>query len=414
MIGSCAATVLEKLHNLIASANSIGNIEGLFAQFIIGNDSRIDIEWNVNCDEFWIDKDYDPSNLSHVSALGYTINNFYSESFLSALENGFERAIKRDLDIIDNGSILNEITALIGLVLGAAKLQSRSPKYIKWCETIIKRMLAQQNPLNPILFHIGFVCNITLDKPLPYTPNNASIYYLAALEWSLNQNAEPFSITSENRNSLRDILIDRLLTESFNSSPGRAALLWYSLRKILNDKLPSLTKSPLLVSFILNQFESCLLRWRWDDNTLKNPVRWLIRSEREVQDILWIILRGFFQDLEFEDTLPKFGHSTYKADFGITSLGLLIEVKFARSASAFKDIEKEVLEDIKPYLSNPDRYKEIIVFIYDDSCSTQEHATTKRALCSVEGVTDVIIVSRPSILPDAKERQKWEGEIVKK
>jgi hypothetical protein len=29
-----------------------------------------------------------------------------------------------------------------------------------------------------------------------------------------------------------------------------------------------------------------------------------------------------------EETLPKLGHSTYRADFGIPSLGILIEVKY--------------------------------------------------------------------------------------
>jgi hypothetical protein len=59
--------------------------------------------------------------------------------------------------------------------------------------------------------------------------------------------------------------------------------------------------------------------------------------EREVQDILWLILRPVFDDLVDEETLHTVGHSTYRADFGIPSLGLLIEVKYARMASDFKE-----------------------------------------------------------------------------
>ena len=105
-----------------------------------------------------------------------------------------------------------------------------------------------------------------------------------------------------------------------------------------------------------------------------------------------------------KDTLPKFGHSTYRADFGIPSLGLLIEVKFATDARDFKEIEKEALEDIVPYLRTPERYHEILFFIYDDSCSVQNHDTTIRALRSVPGVADVVIVCRPSHLPRAAEQ----------
>ncbi len=140
-------------------------------------------------------------------------------------------------------------------------------------------------------------------------------------------------------------------------------------------------------------------RWRWDPEKLQNPVRWSIRSEREVQDILWLMLRSICPDLEDEDTLPKFGHSAYKADFGIPSLALLVEVKYARSAADFREIEKQVLEDLVPYLKTPERYREVLVFIYDASSSVQEHDTTVRALRSVPGIADVIVVSRPSQLP---------------
>jgi hypothetical protein len=147
-------------------------------------------------------------------------------------------------------------------------------------------------------------------------------------------------------------------------------------------------------------------RWRWDAKDLKNPIRWKVVSEREVQDILWLILRRIAPDLEDEDTLHKFGHSTYRADFGIPSLGLLIEAKFARNATDFKDIEKQVLEDLVPYLKAPERYRELLIFIYDDSCSVQHHDTTINALRSVQGISDVIIACRPSQLPSAREQNR--------
>ncbi len=85
---------------------------------------------------------------------------------------------------------------------------------------------------------------------------------------------------------------------------------------------------------------------------------------------------------------------------------LLIEVKFARAAADFKTIEKEVLQDIEPYRRLPERYREILVFIYDDSCSVQEHDTTRRALRSLQGVAEVLIVSRPSHLPPIADRRE--------
>jgi hypothetical protein len=45
------------------------------------------------------------------------------------------------------------------------------------------------------------------------------------------------------------------------------------------------------------------------------------------------------------------------------------------------------LEDSFPYLRDL-RYESLIVFIYDDSASVQEHDTTRRALMEIPGVVD--------------------------
>ena len=150
------------------------------------------------------------------------------------------------------------------------------------------------------------------------------------------------------------------------------------------------------IGVVLRRFEGAMRRWRWDEDNLHDPVRWPVRSEREVQDILWLILRSVFDDVVDEETLPKVGHSTYRADFGLPRLGVLVEAKYARSASDFKKIEKEVMEDSVAYLRNAGPYKEIVVFIYDESASVQEHDMTAAALRELDNVSDVIIVSRPA------------------
>ena len=139
-------------------------------------------------------------------------------------------------------------------------------------------------------------------------------------------------------------------------------------------------------------------RWRFDSDGLKSPIRWPIHSEREVQDIIWLILRPYFDDLVDEESLHKFGHSSYKPDFALPNLNLLLEVKYARLAADFKKIEKEIMQDSVGYMNNS-KYNKIMVFIYDHSCSVQEHEETRRALLQIDCIEDVIIVSRPSQLP---------------
>jgi hypothetical protein len=60
---------------------------------------------------------------------------------------------------------------------------------------------------------------------------------------------------------------------------------------------------------VLQNCEAAMKRWRWDGDELRKPIRWSATQEREVQDILWLILRSYFQDVVDEDALPKLGHS---------------------------------------------------------------------------------------------------------
>jgi hypothetical protein len=53
-----------------------------------------------------------------------------------------------------------------------------------------------------------------------------------------------------------------------------------------------------------------------------------LANEREVQDVLWIMLRSQLDRLDREETLAKFGAQAYKPDFGVPDLATLVEVKF--------------------------------------------------------------------------------------
>ncbi len=48
------------------------------------------------------------------------------------------------------------------------------------------------------------------------------------------------------------------------------------------------------------------------------------------------------------------------------------------------------------YLSNTKAYDRILLFIYDESSSVQEHEITRKDLIKRDEIEDVIIVSKPS------------------
>lgn len=180
---------------------------------------------------------------------------------------------------------------------------------------------------------------------------------------------------------------------------SEAAIVWETVDSCLSSSIHDRVLSPSHVVQLLSRFESSMRRWRWDPEEKIWTVRWPINDERSVQDIIWLILRSVFDDLVDEEMLPKLGHSSYKPDFGIPSIGTLVEVKFARKREDFRRIEKEVMEDLVAYLQVTKVYRRLVVFIYDDSASVQEHEVIKAALQKLPNMEGVILVSRPSQIP---------------
>jgi hypothetical protein len=121
---------------------------------------------------------------------------------------------------------------------------------------------------------------------------------------------------------------------------------------------------------------------------IKNPPQ----NEKEVQDILWIMLRSQFERVEREETLPKFGAKAYRPDFGIPDLGILIEVKFVGDKTKVPSIQEEILADIPGYLNETTRYQNVIELVYDYSQQLRDPKPFIDALKNVDGIVEVIVV----------------------
>lgn len=237
----------------------------------------------------------------------------------------------------------------------------------------------------------GSIYDISLDI------KKLSIEELSIMEYSLRRNMfrhmNQVNILLEIREHLINTIVKSDITDDIDE---KAAFIWIAVNESLSIDIHNYLLSANNVSVILARFENAMKRWRYDSDELKQPIKWPIESEREIQDILWLILRSYFDDLIDEEVLPQFGHSFYKPDFAIPALRLLIEVKYAYKKKDFKKLEQEIMIDSVAYLSETQDYDKIIVFIYDESSSVQEHDTTKRDLKKLDAIEDIIIVSKPS------------------
>src|SRR5690242_6151254 len=70
-----------------------------------------------------------------------------------------------------------------------------------------------------------------------------------------------------------------------------AAVIWSAVQASLTRSASELVLSRSHVAAILRRFPAAIRRWRWDGTNIQNPIQWEITSEREVQDILWLVLR---------------------------------------------------------------------------------------------------------------------------
>jgi hypothetical protein len=59
---------------------------------------------------------------------------------------------------------------------------------------------------------------------------------------------------------------------------------------------------------------------------------------------------------------------------------------------------EEIAADANLYLANNSPYKNIIVFIWDDTRRSEQHDFIIQGLLQLEGVLDAIVVSRPGIM----------------
>jgi len=400
---------LLALEARIRPSNKQGDVDGLFAHYILDGTYIGKWTWEVNCaDDTWV-QDFalgvSRGNFNLLAALGFSLaiaQPDKNEDVVPIFIKGVEVLQQRDLFPIDGVSFANIPKIFMGLALGAKVIPevNRKEAAVQWLLEVLDKTVARKSTPSAKLIY-SCIRSILDSKPQRIDRNNfTDVIDLALIEWGTSKSLFDVRDLPKEMSDFREQLVMKILsTDAQQLDSTQAAFLWYGLNQSLIESIHEHMVTSSHVSAILSNFQDAMRRWRWDTDKAKLPIRWPIRNEREVQDILWIMLKPVFPELVDEDTLPKLGHSSYKADFGIPSLGLLIEVKMAKKAEDFKDIEKQIMEDIKGYFTQTLRYEKLLVFIYDESSSVQEHGETRLALKKFPEIEDVIIVSRPSQLP---------------
>jgi DpnII restriction endonuclease len=214
--------------------------------------------------------------------------------------------------------------------------------------------------------------------------------------------------------AVQQALMKTLLVESLPEvGELERAVIWLKALDLLAEQAAvSLVPSGSDTTQLLRNTQAALKRWIWEDKARRKntePARWLIDNEYHVQAFLWSVLYPVFgEQLCDEVNLPGYGLLQPRADLGIVSLKLIIEVKILRERADFEKVEEEISGDLRIYFSEHHRFDRLIAYAYDD-CDTQYpefYDILRGALRQRDiRIEEVVIIRRPSMIPARSARK---------
>jgi hypothetical protein len=187
---------------------------------------------------------------------------------------------------------------------------------------------------------------------------------------------------------------------------------WLSALDVLTAEFAaSIVPDAHQVSRILAATQGSFRRWRWEDRPTRQgvmPARWLIDKEADIQALLLAVLYPYFgSQLQDEQYLQGFGLRQGRYDFAITTLRLIVELKFLRRSADIDDLEAQIADDLSLYFKESNPFDSMIVYVYDDRDvrEPEKYPAIRDALKRrTDRIIDVVIIERPSIIPGRNHR----------
>lgn len=335
-----------------------------------------------------------------------------ARTYLNAVQRQRERSAHSQAELA------GDAIALLGLADGLRALGQLAlmPDVVAQASSWVRNLLDQYGGSDPRLGGARLLAGDLLDGQGRLGRHLAQTQDLrtAALDLCLWRTWSEVLDTMEHPDApTRRGLFKRLLSEEL---PAEGEILhaasWLSALDFLTAELAAaMVPDAHHVVRILAATQGSFRRWRWEEKATRKgvqPARWLIEKEADVQAFLLAVLYPYFREqLEDERYLSGFGLRQGRFDFAITSLRLIVEVKVLRTAADIKDLEAQIADDLSLYFKPSNPFESMVVYIYDDRDAPEPEnypairdAIRRRS----ERIVDVVIVQRPSMIPDRASR----------
>lgn len=110
----------------------------------------------------------------------------------------------------------------------------------------------------------------------------------------------------------------------------------------------------------------------------------VIRSEADVQDLIYVSVKPIFPDMVYEEPTKKGAAGYSIGDFSIPCLKLILEIKFVGAREDVKAKADEISEDIWKYTTQTD-CERVVFFVYDPHMLIPDRVNYARSLSAAPG-----------------------------
>lgn len=308
--------------------------------------------------------------------------------------------------------------ALLGIAQGIAECKEQMMGLKEWVINLLQESL-KNTRLDPSERSYMCAANLLICRSLNVTiPIGVSDI---ESDLALVLNAKGFhKVTQEIE---RETLALILQSDHTEQDINRAAVQLAALESLLRQTPKALLHTPSVEGIVqlLSSINRSFRRWHRREKAQSRkegtkPIQWLPSNEAHVQDLLWFLLAPIFPDLEDEEHLPSSDHKHPKYHLGIPSLRLIIEIKWIVNGnpSEFDKIVEEVSVKTFSYLSPSSRYDKLIIFVWDNSHTTEEHQPLLQELQKIEEVVDAVVIPCPRELNPQPTNDSAVGKITDK
>lgn len=395
-LGSSTVILRDLYQSLIGQLKTVNldSVEGSFVAWICDG---VQDQYTVD-----LPKEFVSTNYKDVAKLAFLFEIFPDVyiDYTDKLSDGLLRLAGRSTTFLDGepAPLRNDAVALLGIALGAKRIGGQVKlQILRWLVDLVKPLNVSLPDWKKLFLLVALgVSGEVIDNREFY-----SLHKVSDIRLALEAKGIDFLGNVDLDSAYQDAVSQSITDEpDFVKVASRASAIHY-----LTHRLPAISLSkPSLeqLQTILENIPLAFKRWPWEDKpktSTGTAQKWDLQNEYHIQSLIYFLLSPIFPDIEHEFYFEPVGQKNPRADIGLPSMNLIIEIKFLRKNQSFGKMIEEVAADASLYFKKDSvfskKYSKMLVFLWDNSARNQEHHEFIKGVLQLQNIGGCVVVSRP-------------------